>query len=175
MPAAKNSDIAYAREDAVDGRPQFGFIVRLKNATFVTRDGLDNVRLIAAFSSMVAVTGLIAILALAYPALVHPVLAQSGEGAAAAAGETEDLYNLFVDAGGTTRSSVEVALRDIVERAGEDRVATRIEISGTQRDSGDYLILDLADEEPGEYELAVRVTDLSTGVSREAVRTIYVR
>lgn len=81
-----------------------------------------------------------------------------------------EVYGLETDAGGQARYEVEAALVPVDERRGlarvrdrlwgreaARRVAARVEGSGAGRDQGQYLLLDVAAQEAGTYDLVVRV------------------
>jgi hypothetical protein len=81
-----------------------------------------------------------------------------------------EAYGLETNAGGSARYEVEAMLVpadergrlrrlwDDVRRARPERgVSVAVESSGRGSDQGQYLILDLADQKPGEYVLALRV------------------
>jgi hypothetical protein len=54
-------------------------------------------------------------------------------------------------------------------------VSTRVERTATEATFGDYMIVDLGDLEPGDYAIALRVTDLFSGEIAESVRRIFIR
>ena len=54
----------------------------------------------------------------------------------------------------------------------EEGVAVSTTYSGTSTDDNQYVIVDASEQEPGSYELVVRVRDTITGTLRESRRTI---
>jgi hypothetical protein len=100
-----------------------------------------------------------------------------------------ETYGLRLDEQGEGRVSIEVAVRPADTQAGglrslverllnrdrTDGVSTRVERTATEATFGDYMIVDLGDLEPGDYAIALRVTDLFSGEIAESVRRIFIR
>jgi hypothetical protein len=97
-----------------------------------------------------------------------------------------EVYNVARDAAGSTRYSVEVAIagqpeeggllrrawEELLGRANEGGVSTRAEYSGTTSETGEYVILDIADLEQGAYTVGVRIVDLNTGETSETQKLL---
>ena len=105
-----------------------------------------------------------------------------------AAGESvylyAEAYGLTVRDGGT-RYAVEAVLepadeagpleraaRFLFGRRAPEGVSVRFDAAGTAPDEGQYVILDTAGQAPGAYTLTLRLTDLHTGATAEAVRRL---
>jgi len=98
-----------------------------------------------------------------------------------------EVYNLARNtADGTTAYEVEAALtpwddaeglkkllRGIFGQKKKEGVSLSFATTGTAQDDGQYLILDVQDQPPGRYVLALRVRDRVTGAWVEASREIF--
>lgn len=72
---------------------------------------------------------------------------------------------------GLTEGLAKLICRAFGRKPGEG-VSARYDGSGDQTDEGQYLLLDVSEESPGTYVLAVRVTDQVTGEEVQAQRRV---
>ena len=95
-----------------------------------------------------------------------------------------EAYNLEKNAEGRTSYEVEIVLIPKEEAKGlakvfksifgsEKGVAVKYEDGGTQTDQGLYQIVDVQDEDPGLYTLAVRVRDLNAKRTVESEQDLF--
>jgi hypothetical protein len=96
-----------------------------------------------------------------------------------------EIYNLLLANNGQTHYEVEAILVDKQEEPGlkerirglfgrkkQDAVSVSFERKTEQTDDGQYLILDVSDQKPGDYVLIVQVRDLARNEIAETRRSV---
>jgi GWxTD domain-containing protein len=99
-----------------------------------------------------------------------------------------ETYGLTKDDAGNTRYQVEAILveekdqrgiKNLVDRMlgrrSAEGTSLKFDKTGTATDEGQYFILDIQDQDPGSYVLAVRITDLGTGAKTERYRPLILK